>query len=166
MDVTQLRKLMHIKIKLLDEKLKHKYNDVVNHDTDCGFDVYMPQGMRLENQTLSNKVPLGIAVAAYTNKGYGVSCPFMLVPRSSISKTPFRMSNSIGIIDKDYRGELIAMVDNLQFYMGKVDENTTIKKGSRLFQIISFDGSPITYEIVDELDETIRGDGGFGSTGE
>lgn len=155
---------MHIKIKLLDESLKHKYKSVENHDGDSGFDLYIPRGMRLENQTLSNKVGMGVAVAAYDDNG--VSCPYMMVPRSSLSKTPFRLANSIGIIDRNYRGELISMLDNNHRYLDGVDEFATIKKGSRLFQLVAFDGSPITFEIVDELDETIRGDGGFGSTGE
>ena len=38
---------------------------------------------------------------------------YMLVPRSSISKTPLRMANSIGIIDAGYRGEIMAAVDNI-----------------------------------------------------
>ena len=95
----------------------------------------------------------------------GISCepadgkPYYLFPRSSISKTPLRLSNSIGLIDGGYRGEIIAAVDNIK------EEDCTVEPGQRLFQLVAMDGSPIQVEIVDELSETTRGSGGFGSTG-
>jgi dUTP pyrophosphatase len=89
----------------------------------------------------------------------GNSRPYLLMPRSSISKTPLRMSNSIGLIDAGYRGEIIAMVDNIK------TEDYMIHIGDRLFQIVAMDGSPISFELVDDLSETTRGSGGFGSTG-
>ena len=87
---------------------------------------------------------------------------YFLFPRSSISKTPLRMSNSIGLIDSGYRGELIGVVDNIS------DEDYLIKQGDRLFQIVNGYLSSFV-EIVEneecEMDETERGAGGFGSTG-
>jgi dUTP pyrophosphatase len=50
-------------------------------------------------------------------------------------------------------------VDNIK------NEAYTVEKGQRLFQLVAMDGSPIHFEIVDELTETTRGEGGFGSTG-
>ena len=87
------------------------------------------------------------------------SLPYFLVPRSSISKTPLRMSNSIGVIDRGYRGSLIAMVDNHS------DQDYVVKRGQRYFQLISPTMEPITFELADKLIETSRGSGGFGSTG-
>ena len=84
---------------------------------------------------------------------------YMLVPRSSISKTPLRMANSIGIIDAGYRGEIMAAVDNIK------TEDYTVKPNQRLFQLVAMNGAPITFEIVDELSDSTRGEGGFGSTG-
>ena len=84
---------------------------------------------------------------------------YYLFPRSSISKTPLRMSNSIGLIDGGYRGEIMASCDNIK------DFNFKIEKGQRLFQLVAVDSSPISYKVVDELSETTRGQGGFGSTG-
>ena len=81
------------------------------------------------------------------------------MPWSSISKTPLRMSNSIGLIDGGYRGEIVAMCDNIKTVEYKVE------KGQRLFQLVATDSSPIHYELVEELNETTRGSGGFGSTG-
>jgi len=81
------------------------------------------------------------------------------MPRSSISKTPLRLSNSIALIDAGYRGEIMAAVDNIK------DDIFYIKKGQRLFQLVSMDGSPINLELVNELTQTTRGEGGFGSTG-
>ena len=85
--------------------------------------------------------------------------PYLLMPRSSISKTPLRQCNSVGLIDGGYRGEIMAAVDNIK------DEPYTVEPGQRLFQLVAMDGSPIHFEIVSELTETGRGEGGFGSTG-
>ena len=82
------------------------------------------------------------------------------MPRSSIAKTPLRLCNSIGLIDGGYRGEIMAVVDNIK------KESYTLRPGQRLFQLVAMDGSPIHFELVDELTESTRGDGGFGSTGE
>ena len=84
---------------------------------------------------------------------------YYLYPRSSISKTPLRMSNSVGIIDWGYRGDIMAAIDNLS------DEDYHIEKKTRLFQICSPTLQRIKeIEIVNDLDNTDRGDGGFGST--
>ena len=69
------------------------------------------------------------------------------------------MANSIGVIDSGYRGELMVPVDN------PTDDDYMIKPGERLFQIILPNLEEFEVEIVDELSETERGDGGFGSTG-
>jgi dUTP pyrophosphatase len=84
---------------------------------------------------------------------------FMLVPRSSIFRTPLRQANNIGIIDSGYRGRIMVPVDN------RSGEDYIIKNGERLFQLVHPSLKPISIEIVEELDETERGSGGFGSTG-
>lgn len=89
--------------------------------------------------------------------------PYYLYPRSSISKTPLVLLNSVGIIDMDYRGDLMAKVRNIP--ESNDDGIYHIKKGTRLFQICARDLSPLNVRIVDELTETNRGTGGFGSTG-
>ena len=88
--------------------------------------------------------------------------PYMLLPRSSMgSKTPLRLSNSVGVIDSGYRGHIIACVDCLK------KTEVVLSKYQRVFQIVAFSGRPIYVELVDnshELGYTERGDGGFGST--
>ena len=82
---------------------------------------------------------MGIACEPQEGKAY------FLMPRSSISKTPLRLANSIGLIDGGYRGELMAMCDNIK------QEAYTVENGQRLFQIVANYFDEITYELEDEL---------------
>lgn len=85
---------------------------------------------------------------------------FFLMPRSSLSKTPMRMANSVGLIDAGYRGVLLGAVDFRAEY--------TAGAGERYFQIVAADLLPWkAVHIVDEIPggATVRGEGGFGSTG-
>ena len=84
---------------------------------------------------------------------------FMLVPRSSIFRTPLRQANNIGIIDSGYRGRIMVPVDN------RSNEDYIIEPKERLFQLVHPSLKPISIELVDDLDDTKRGSGGFGSTG-
>ena len=93
--------------------------------------------------------------------------PLYSVHRSSIAKTPLRLSNNVGIIDSGYRGNLGAFVDNIHRSKG-CDTSWTVEKHTRLFQICGPNLEPIEVEIVDsenDLGKTSRGTGGFGSTG-
>ena len=67
--------------------------------------------------------------------------------------------NSPGTIDPDYRGELFVALMNLS------QEEFTIDKGMRIAQMIISEFSQVNWNIVEELDDTTRGSGGFGSTG-
>lgn len=87
------------------------------------------------------------------------SSSYYLYPRSSIHKTPLRLSNSVGIIDSGYRGNIIACVDNLS------DQEFIINKGERLFQLCHPSLSPMTLNITNDLSSTVRGTAGLGSTG-
>jgi deoxyuridine 5'-triphosphate nucleotidohydrolase len=85
---------------------------------------------------------------------------FTLEPRSSIYKTGFIMANGRGIIDSSYRGELMAPLISVGTKM------TTIEAGTRLFQVIAPALGHIREVVyVDSLPETVRCEGGFGSTG-
>lgn len=122
------------------------------HPGDCGIDLYCLKDLVVPARAYSVKMPLGICIEAGT-------CMY-LYPRSSTgSKTPIRLSNSVGIIDAGYRGELTALLDNLS------DEPFTMERGSRYFQLCSPNLTPLEFKVVDELSETSRGTGGFGSTG-
>ena len=144
---------MKLLIKPLNDLAKEYYSKHNHfHKGDAGLDLYI-----LKDQTIKAgetvKIKLGISCENIDGKGY------LLFPRSSISKTPLRLANSIGLIDWGYRGEIMAVCDNIKDY------DFSISKGDRLFQIVSSDMSSIEFEIVNKLSETTRGSGGFGSTG-
>jgi len=86
---------------------------------------------------------------------------YFLYPRSSTgTKTPLRLANSIGIIDSGYRGNYIAAFDNIR------SESFKVERLQRLVQICPPNLTyPLRVELVDELEQTARGAGGFGSTG-
>lgn len=117
---------------------------------DVGLDIPMLNDIIVPKNAISFKIPLGIK----TEPSHG----YMLIPRSSIIKTTLRLSNSVGIIDKSYRGELMAVVDNIY------NSSVQLKAGACYFQIVAFDGILPTYTIKNELSSTSRGSGGFGST--
>lgn len=118
----------------------------------AGIDFYLPQSVRFWPKR-SKKVPLGVAVEI--PEGYVM----LLIPRSSTWKTPIRMPNSVGVIDSDYRGEVCALLRNTSIFATKADI------GERLVQGVIVPVPNIQIKEVDELSETSRGVGGFGSTG-
>ena len=116
--------------------------------------------------TMATLVPLGVKARmiryTHTNQdlAVGEECHFSLEPRSSIYKSGFMMANGRGIIDKTYRGELMAPVISVG------SSFKSIESGTRLFQIIAPDmGHICQVAYVRSLPETQRGEGGFGSTG-
>lgn len=140
------------------EKINGYYSSFINKKGDSGFDVYCVRNQVIKAKSYSNKIFLGIKTSLVKNGNcYG----FMLLPRSSTgSKTTLRLSNSVGVIDSSYRGELIAVVDNL----GETD--ITINDSERLFQIVPFGGDGVfSVKLENIIDITERGEGGFGSTG-
>ena len=148
-------------IKTDNPYLKEAYAKRANHEGDSGVDLYFPED--------------GIIPAMYNNKvmtskiDFEIKCQmklrdkpiaYMLVPRSSISKTKVRLANSIGVIDPNYRGYLIAAVDNIS------DKPQYLKRGERYFQLVFTKlVKPTNLSFVDEISQTDRGYGGFGSTG-
>jgi dUTP pyrophosphatase len=154
-----------------NQSVRDLYSEVKNYSTDAGFDLYMPEEVIIPaNQT--KFVSLGIRCEivkkiyhAYESEKYGVepenfNVSYYLYPRSSISKTPLRLANSVGIIDAGYRGDLMVALDN------RSNEDYVIERGVRLFQICLPTLKSIDkIEFVDKLSETKRGSGGFGSTG-
>ena len=85
---------------------------------------------------------------------------YYLYPRSSISKKGLMMANSVGIIDRGYRGELMGAVRNM------TGADVSVARGERLFQIVAPNMGHIAEAVRwTALDDTVRGEGGFGSTG-
>jgi len=144
---------MKLKIKPFSLEVKKMYEDHSHfHDGDAGLDLFVIHEQIIEAGE-STLIHLQIACENMDVK------PYLVMPRSSISKTPLRLSNSVGLIDAGYRGEILAAVDNIKDIAYKVTP------GQRLVQLVAMDGSPIHFKLVDELSETSRGSGGFGSTG-
>jgi dUTP pyrophosphatase len=91
----------------------------------------------------------------------------LLFPRSSIAKTTVALSNSVGVIDSGYRGEIILKFKPT-LYAGESNEVTYIKGyeiGERVGQIMIMPYPQVEFEEAEALTETERGSGGYGSTG-
>ena len=159
--------LLNLQIKVVNttnDDLSHsdRYNDHRHyHQGDSGIDLYCPDRIIVEaGETKFIDLKIQCQMLKYIDDYKSIPVSYYLYPRSSITKTPLRLANSVGIIDAGYRGNIIACVDNIK------NEEYIIEAGSRLFQICSSDLSPISIEIVNSLPETSRGIGGFGSTDE
>jgi dUTP pyrophosphatase len=101
------------------------------------------------------KVPTGIAIELPSP-----DLVALVFPRSGLaSKHGISLSNAVGVIDSDYRGEIICLVKN------DSDQEFLIHPGDRIAQLAFFPIYRVWWEEVAELGETQRGAGGFGSTG-
>lgn len=119
------------------------------------FDFYSSVSMMVPPRGVA-KIPLGVKVAI--PPGYMM----LIIPRSSIgAKTPLRLANSIGLIDCDYRGEVMALYENKPDAIG----SRTIAEGDRVAQGFLIPKVPVIFTEVTKLEETKRGEDGFGSTG-
>ena len=119
-------------------------------DEAAGYDLYsyesetvVPKQIKLIDTGISIRVPEGT---------YG-----RIAPRSSVSKKGILIN--AGVIDRDYRGPVKVMVHNLS------NNDYVIKKNDRIAQLILEKIKTPPVELVEELDDTVRGEGGFGSTG-
>lgn len=100
------------------------------------------------------KISTGIAVALPPNT-FGA-----LYPRSGIAtKQGLVIANTVGIIDSDYRGPVIAALKNTS------NEPQVIDHGMRIAQLVIQPYIPVLFQETSELSDTARGSGGFGSTG-
>ena len=164
---------MYIFVPRESETLRAFYRDRIqehNHAlynseyADSGFDLGLPKNFQI-TKTCSNKIPLGVRCSMYiSNDTKKTPQAYYLYPRSSIVKTPLRLSNSVGIIDRGYRGEITAFVDIIDHQRDTFDMYAL----DRHFQICHPSLEPFKVVMVDtkeELGLTERGDGGFGSTG-
>ena len=149
---------MNLQIKTTNNSKSFYENHDHHKEGDSGFDLFTPREYIIPSKSFGFMVDFEIKCKGITKDGEGTS--FWLIPRSSMgSKTPLRLSNSLGLIDKGYRGSIKGCFDNLS------DNDFILEKGSRILQITAPNLQEISYELVDKLDETQRGVGGFGSTG-
>ena len=158
-----------------NEETKTLYNiKEIDHNNwemgDSGFDLHFPKSVLCEPHK-TTKISLDVKCAVYNENESSEldqnadtklikSQPYSVHPRSSIGKTPLRMANCTGIIDPQYRGNLIVQIDNIS------SEPYTIERGQRLFQVCSQDLTPFyNIKVVEKLQDTQRGAKGIGSTG-
>lgn len=171
------------------EKQAEKHNKMVDEDilADSGFDIFIPpapvhkesnkqrgwvnaNGNWFISPRTTVKIPLGVKIVRTSTglhpDGSLMHIPkqtrgYYVYPRSSIYKTSMRLANCTGIIDAGYRGELMAVFDNIS------DIHYELKPYTRLLQACSPDLAPFNVEIVNkDFSKTVRGAGGLGSTGE
>lgn len=121
----------------------------------AGYDLYaameepiiIPSNMTINVPTgLSFELPNNTFAAIFARSGLAI-------------KNGLRPANCVGICDSDYRGEYIVALHNDSKII------RTINPGDRIAQMVLLPYIPMTFNEVDELTDTVRGDGGFGSTG-
>ncbi len=119
----------------------------------AGMDLYAVAGGEIK---AGETVMIGTGIAMAIPKGY----VGLIYARSGLAcKQDLAPANKVGVIDADYRGEIIVALHN----HGK--EDRLVQAGDRIAQMVITPYETVALEEVDELDDTDRGAGGFGSTG-
>lgn len=151
----------------LQVKIKKLHPDAViptyAHETDCGMDLTV--------------VSIGVEERDVKVYGFGISVEIpegyagFIFPRSSISKKGLILTNCVGVIDSGYRGEIKAKFAGRVFksYGGVVRPDlypdNIYAVGDRAAQMVILPYPKVEFVEVDELSDTERGTGGYGSTG-
>lgn len=127
------------------------------HDTDAGFDLTATRITTEINECGQLVLVYHTDLAVEIPEGY---CGF-LMPRSSISKKSLNLTNSVGVIDSGYRGEVMAKFRSTTDVVPAV-----YKDGERFAQLLIMPVPDVTFTENSELSTTDRGEGGYGSTDE
>lgn len=139
-----------MKIKLLSDKAMIPYR---GSEEAAGYDLYSTDSVDI-NPGECKLISTGIAMQL-PNGYFGA-----IFPRSGTAvKRGLRLANCVGVIDSDYRGEVKVPLYN------DSQEIQTVEQGERIAQLIILPYATVSFEVVDELTDTIRGNGGFNSTG-
>jgi len=143
--------VIKLKIQKLDKTLK---TPEYAHIGDAGLDLYSALDCILRPYE-RRKVPTGIKIAI--PDGYAG----FVQPKSGLAiKSGLSLVNTPGLIDSGYRGEVCAILINLD-----PEKEFVIKHGDKICQLVIQKVEDVEIEITDELENTSRGEGGFGSTG-
>ncbi len=134
-------------------------------DGDAGMDLVATEILK----DTPEQITYGMGIALEIPKGF----VGLVFPRSSIRKTGLQLSNSVGVIDSGYRGEIQATFNKVfgsermydEMKVKEIQPNEYYKVGDRIAQIMIIPHPDIQFEEADELSDTERGEGGFGSTG-
>jgi dUTP pyrophosphatase len=122
------------------------------HESDAGADLCAKENTLLHGKCRT-LVRTGVKVAI------PIGYVGLLFPRSSLSKLGITMTNSVGVIDSSYRGEIMASL------MYNSEHNYMLEKATRIVQLVVLPITLPTFKVVEELNNTERGEGGFGSSG-
>lgn len=142
----------NVKIKYLNDLAKTPER---GSDFAAGYDLYAAISEPYDIAPHSTvKVPTGISIELPIETFGGIFARSGLATKKGLAP-----ANKVGVIDSDYRGEVIVALHN------DTDEIQSIEPGERVAQLIVIPFYPIVFEEVDKLEETERGEGGFGSTG-
>lgn len=121
----------------------------------AGYDLYAdldspvdiePHMTEMIGTGLSMEIPEGYFGAIFARSGLA-------------SREGLRPANCVGVVDSDYRGPFMIALHN------DCDVVRTVEPGERIAQLVVIPYLPVTFETVEKLGETERGEGGFGSTG-
>ena len=167
-----------LKLSPQTDELKQLYSERIdahnmafqtNAHADAGFDVFVPERTVFTEDITAKFIDMKLkAEMFYCDIASNTVSPsaFVMHPRSSISKTPLMLANHTGIIDSGYRGSLIGA---FRWLRGSSTVNTeyVVDQHVRLLQICHPTLCPIFVLTVNDegLSTTLRGAGGFGSTG-
>ena len=141
-----------IKIKKLNE---NAIIPTYGTDYSAGADLYAlpgeavtvaPHSTVMIHTGLSMEIPEGYAGLIFARSGLA-------------SKRGLAPANKVGVVDPDYRGEFMVALHN------HTDEEKTVEGGERVAQLVIVPFLKASFELADELSDTVRGEGGFGSTG-
>ena len=147
---------MIIKTKVLDKSIKMPKLEYAK-DGDAGIDLIATSKWYDEHGN----------VCFGTNRAFEIPNGYvgLLFPRSSNAKKDLLLSNSVGVLDSGYRGEVMLKFKNTITASGQYFECDTYNIKDRIGQLIIIPYPQIEFEEVEELSETERGSGGYGSTG-
>jgi dUTPase len=146
-----------LNIKILNDNLYNYYNNFLQHyNGDSGIDLINPSNI-IVNPFSIETIDFNIQ-CEMIDLNDNTFTSYRLVPRSSISNTTFMMSNSEGIIDAGYRGNIKAKIINIS------NNTNNVIQQNKYFQIVSPTLEPIIIKIVNVLSITERNDSNFGST--
>lgn len=144
---------MHIQIKKLRE------NAVVptcGSRYSAGYDLYASMDVESVVIPPHGTVKIGTGLAIAVPEGYFGA----IFARSGLAtKQGLRPANCVGVADSDYRGEYIVALHN------DTDQPKAVANGDRIAQLVVLPCMALDFEVVNELSDTDRGAGGFGSTG-
>lgn len=147
--------MLKIKIKKLNEGARLPEQQTTGA---AGYDLYTAEGAEVLNARASSKATVvGLGFAMEIPQGYHAK----IVLRSSTgANTKLRLSNQMGIIDADYRGEVKLLLDNIGM------ERIRITRGARIAQMLITQNVDVVFIAASKLSDTARGVGGVGSTGD